>query len=223
MTISDDPERRWNSGLSQSNSLSAPLVVWLGAQLLAIVLATARIPLWAGMPTATELLALQYLLIVQVSVSSLIFPWLLRSRASSAIVVATAWPMIFLAGLLSPAPLETVALAGVFISGWLLGLAILRSPLPPTGLPLAAPVVVLWACGGPILQFLNLEYGGATLPGQLLGRLAFGPIIAAIRLIRGEFAAAFEVLIGGMIACAVLGGTAFLINRRRRFDNLGRG
>jgi hypothetical protein len=190
MTSSGQPSQ----ALVPKKGIAVPVVVWLATQVLAIALSATRIPLWANAPRATELFALQYVLIAQLAASSLIFPWLMRSRGEAAAVIATAWPMIFFAGLLSPAPVSTLVIAGIYISGWLLALAFLRPPLFTAGPSFASPLVVLWTGGGLLLQFLNLEYGNAPLKDGLLQRLLQGPIVAGIRLVHGEIAVAAEVL-----------------------------
>ena len=214
--------RQPSQPIPRSEGFTAPLVVWLGAQLLAIGLAAARVPLWANAPRASELLALEYLLIAQISVSSLIFPWMMRSMASSVVTIATAWPMVFFAGLLSPAPLNTLFFGGVYVNGWLVALAILHPPLSSTGPSLTTPMAALWACGGPILQFLNLEYGSAPLRDGLLQRVALGPILAGLRLIQGEIAKSFEVLAAAIVVSVIIALTERFVRSRQAAENSGR-
>ena len=214
--------RQPSQSVRARGGFTAQLVVWLGIQLLGSGLAAARVPLWANAPRAIELLALEYLLVAQISVSSLIFPWLMRSSASSVVAMATAWPMIFFAGLLSPVPVYTLILIGAYVSGWLLALAILRPPLSSTGVPVTTPIAALWACGGPILQFLNLEYGGTPLQDSLLQRIALGPIVAGIGLIHGEIQGSLEVLAVAIVTAITLAMWNRLLRSRQAADKLGR-
>jgi hypothetical protein len=199
-----------------SLAVTACLILWLVVQLGAIWLASARVPLWARLPQAAELWAIHYLVVAQVAASALTFPWLMKSWASTVAVIATAWPFVFLAGLLSPLPVQTVVLVAVYLSIWLLALRILRSPLSSTRQQFTrVAAAALWAFGGPILIFLHLEY--APDPQMLMGpkRAALGPMMGALWLLEGKTRIAFVIAAIAAVASITAAAICRLRNGRR--------
>jgi hypothetical protein len=192
---------------SQANHVTSILLVWLGLQLAALFVAAARVPLWAQAPQAVELLALHVMLITQVIFSSLLFPWLLRSWQSTLAAIMTAAVFTFIASLFSSVPSKNVGDLSLFVGGWLVALWFIQLPLASTGAQMTAIAVIsLWAAGGPVLGFLQMEYGLPVAPPNVVEGIFFGPISGGIDILSDQAAKAFEVL--GTAAAAGIGWIA---------------
>src|SRR3954466_14941902 len=133
---------------SSSPALTGPLLLWLVIQLIALIVATARVPLAAGYPQPAELLAPHVTVVVQTIAAALLFPYLLSSWSVAIVVIATTWPFVILSGLLSPVPGDGLVSTAGFVSGWLLTLASLNRALPHRARPFAAAGAAVRPGGG---------------------------------------------------------------------------
>src|SRR5438128_918536 len=86
------------------SAVTAPLSVWLVAQLIALTFAALRVPLSAHFIAPGEALAMDEMLVVQFGVSAMLFPFLLRDARHLLAMMLTAAPMIQLAAILAGTP-----------------------------------------------------------------------------------------------------------------------
>ncbi|MDB5301148.1 MAG: hypothetical protein JWO87_2811 [Phycisphaerales bacterium] len=142
------------------------------------MLAALRVPLWAHAPASGEFLALQILGTTQILAGALLFPELMRDWRSAAMAIGTTWPMLLLAGFLASAGMVTIALVGIYVTAWLLVLAIWRLPLPSTRQQLTASAIAAgWAAAGPVLIYVHSEFPIPPLPPfSPTARAMTGPI-----------------------------------------------
>src|SRR4051794_35664528 len=82
MTLNPAMTRGKNVEAISDSARIAPLIAWLLIQLLALLLAAARVPLWARFDGAIESWALCWMLAMQVGASALLFPWLMSDLRS---------------------------------------------------------------------------------------------------------------------------------------------
>src|SRR5688572_24474358 len=142
--------------------LTGPLVVWLGAQLAAIALAAARVPLAAQYVEPAEHLALHLMLGVQVVVASLLFPFLLRDVRSVVQIVATAIPFQLAAAYLAGHGMSEVVQPAGIVLAWLVTLGVwamvIRSMRAQM---LGVAVASLLTLGLVASRYLRLEFGAS--------------------------------------------------------------
>src|SRR5258706_10388140 len=98
------------------------LLLWLLLQLAMLALAAGQIRLSDHFPRPAEGMALAEMAIVQICFSAMLAPMLFRSPGITLMMIATAWPMLQLAGLLSVAPAATILLVATYVTLWMAGL-----------------------------------------------------------------------------------------------------
>jgi hypothetical protein len=157
------------------------LAVWLSVQLAALALAAGRVPLAARYPAAGERLALDLVLVTQVAVSSLLFPWILRDRTATTFSIALCWPVLALALALSGLPPSHLLGAAGYATLWLAALAAWRVALRSQKAQLVGvSIATAWAVGGPLLWYLRAEFNSG--PSELNAPGAwYGPVAGALR------------------------------------------
>ena len=161
--------------------VTGPLLVWLAVQLVALALAAAGIPLAAKWPRPAEGLAPHVMLAAQISAAALLFPYLLRDWHTTAVTVASAWPLLLIAAVLASAPLDRAALAGIYVTAWLIALMVWRAGLPETaGRSIGVSVAAIVAIGSAALWYLQSEYGSDGSPGP---PAALGPVTSSLGLL----------------------------------------
>ena len=172
-------------------SPTVPILLFVAVQTGAVALAACRIPLWARAPEATEFLALQILLPLQILASALLYPQLVDSVPMVFMSAATVWPFAFLAGLLSADSLGRIILSGSYETAFLFSLLIVRIALPPLSPTIRAKIVPAmlstWVAAGPVLIFVAAEYGGT--PIGLVGPVkwgAMGPVVGGWHVLQDQ-------------------------------------
>jgi len=200
------------------------LALWLAIQLLALLLAAIRTPYSNHFPQPPEQMALEEMLIVQITAAALLFPLLMGNAATGTAAVIVSWPLTLLAGFLSAQvnALKIVCPAAL-VSLWMGGLGIWLYILPTQRTRFfGVAVATALALGGPLLWYLRAAFGGG--PAQVVwsghgfwsGDGWWGPLMAALGLCDGspgnktswKFLAAFLLLTAVCVALAGL--------RRRR-------
>jgi len=169
------------SRLDRISTFSHPLslLIWLGLQLLVLLLAVMQVPLSDEFPRPAEKLAIEEMVVAQIALSALLFPILIRELPSSFVIAATTWPFLLLAGLLSStSPYRLLEVSG-FISCWIIALSLLRSDSPRWN-AWATAIVSTLAIGGAIAAYLRAEFGTGEADG-----LFFGPIVGALDVVHG--------------------------------------
>lgn len=147
------------------------LLPWLAMQFIALALAASRVPLWAKYPRNGEQLALHFLIFIQLATASLLFPLLFRTLGTSAMVIAVSWPLSLLAAAVASVPMEQAGPAMLYVNCWLIGLALLQRALAqwPAAQLVGVMAVGTWVFAGPVLRYLNAEFGAAPTEFPLAG------------------------------------------------------
>jgi len=156
--------RRQNVEIISDGDRIAALITWLLFQVLALLLAAARVPLWARFGGPIQSWALCWMLVVQVGASALLFPWLMADLRAGASLMLTSLPFILLAGMLSRAtvPMTISACAGVL--AWLSALAAWKSVLTNRTTQLvAASIASLATIGAACVLYLAIEFNDASI------------------------------------------------------------
>ena len=199
-------------------------------QLAALSIAAFHFPLWAHAPESEDLLALQFLLVAQLGGSALLFPLLMSGWRQTVFTTASSWPMIMLAGMLSAVSLRTIGLAVMFVTLWLLALALvnwaiakqsldkkaeIHPPLPTTGPEMIAVALVsAWVIGGPLLVFCRVEYDEVAS--------ALGPwVIPAFGPVSSVFSAVFDAAASSWMSLAIIWLVAILLAGTRTLMTRG--
>lgn len=152
----------------------------MAIQLTALALAAGRVPLSARFPQPAETQAAAEMLVAQVVAGGLLFPLLLKDGKGLMLSVAGVWPMLFLAADLSGEDTGHIAAAGIYVTGWLVALALWKFFLTSeSSIRIALCLVLLWSIGGSVLLYIRAEYGnGAT--DSALWNAAGGPVVATL-------------------------------------------
>jgi hypothetical protein len=194
------------------SSSTAQLIVWLGAQLVVLTLAAARLPLAARYPQPAEQLAPNLLLCAQLILASLLFPWMLRGVRCVAQILAAALPLQLASAYLAGTSAREVAGALAYVDSFVIVLSLwcplLRSSRAQSlGIALASCLTL----GGGMLRYLRVEYSGGS--GAPHTWEIVTPLPSTLQALAGQTPA------GGWVLIAVLGVVAITIRltRRRRF------
>ena len=164
------------SALNRISTFSHPLslLVWLGLQLLVLLLPVMQVQLSDEFTRPAEKLAVEEMAVAQVALSALLFAILMRDFPTTMVMAATSWPFLLLAGLLSSTPPYRLLEAGAFISIWIIALGLLRVDSVKWN-AWATAIVSTFAIGGAIAAYLREEFGNGAVDGLL-----FGPIVGAL-------------------------------------------
>ena len=144
------PDRHSAQPSPSPQSITAPLLLWLVLQLLALLLSAGRVPLAANWARPGETWAIQTMIVAQIAGSGMLFPLLLRDRASAIACILTAGPMLQLAGFLSNTAVGTIAMTWACLGAWLAALSMLRAALPARWHLAAVAMLNLVTLGGPL-------------------------------------------------------------------------
>jgi hypothetical protein len=168
-----------NSPLSAGLSVS----VWLAAQVAALAIAAARVPLWARSPAAGEQLALAIMLATQIATASLLFPSLFQSKKLLVIAIATAWPLGELASFLADASKAQWAAGEAYVTLWIVGLHLWARAINQARIHTLLMVCFsALSLGGPLLVYLHADFGESSPLPHWPTAQWFGPIMGAVAL-----------------------------------------
>lgn len=150
---------------------------------------------------------------MQIVASALLFPFLLRDIATSAMVVLTIVPFVQLAGYLSATPMSRVALAAAFVATWLATLAALRTLLHEReGKMLAVALAAAWSLDMAIVWYVMAESRERADIDWLTDAL-FGPILGAIAQVESHDIAVGPWLIA-LAALLIVSCVSAMVRRR---------
>jgi len=189
--------------------LATPLLIWLMVQLLALLLAAARVPLSANFVQPGEALAVHEMLVAQFAAAAMLFPILLRDARHCLAMMLTAAPMLQLAAVLAPTPTGRVIGAWTSVALWLAALCAWRAALAPRFHLVAVACANLITVGGLILWYLAREFAGGESP---IARIT--PLVATLQFIAGTSSISLPLISTAILAVA--GGIAFFIAYRRK-------
>jgi hypothetical protein len=169
---------------SDDGSGNGPLAIWIIVQFAAVAAAAGRWKFWAtegvGNSPSIELLSLHLLLIVQLVVSTLIYPILLDSLSKLAWTVATAVAFGGIAWVMTGVHPMPAVWAGGFVAAWIVSLAVWRAAVPgAVGTMLIRLVLSLVLLGWPIMAYLHDEFA-ANGNGVFGGVGGGGPLQIAV-------------------------------------------
>jgi len=167
------------SRLNRISTFSHPssLLVWLALQLSVLLLPVMQVQLSDEFPRPAESLAADEMVVAQIALSALLFSFLLRDLTAAAVMAATTWPFLLLAGLLSSTAPHHLIEAGAFISLWIIALGLLRTDSPKWNVWTTAIASTI-AIGGAIAAYLRSEFSSSAVDGLL-----FGPIVGGLDLL----------------------------------------
>jgi len=196
---------------------TGPLFVWLLVQIGALALAAGRVPLAARYPSTGERYALYLLLGAQVGFAALLFSWLLRDLYAAVLAIASCWPALALAVMLSALKPGALLIAGGFVTLWLAVLTAWRFALRSERWQLIATAVAsTWAIGGPVVWYMRAEFNSPMQTSPNPGPF-FGPLTGALAQIDGTGGRAGDwVILAGLLALGVTVNWIVNILRKRR-------
>jgi hypothetical protein len=165
----------------ESQAANWTLALWLGAQLAAIAVAAARVPLWARVPPTVEQLALTILVATQIGAASLLFPNLVRGKSTLLIAIATAWPLAELATFLADAAPSQLVAQEAYVSVWLVVLHVWAGNLRGIAAELlGAAIAVMLSFGGVLLVYFHGDFGDTSPLAHWPRQELLGPIMGAV-------------------------------------------
>jgi hypothetical protein len=157
------------------------LALWLLPQIAALAISALRVPLWARFPQPGEWLALAVMVAVQSATAALLLP-ILDHWSTAGVIALAGWPMALIAGSLSATPIQRTVTGELYVSVWILAVAVWsRVCGRQRNLPCA--IAVCWSIGGALVLYLRTEFAPAN--GALPAVLA-GPLVAVIELSKGS-------------------------------------
>jgi hypothetical protein len=195
------------------------VAIWLAIQLGCLSLSLLHVPLAATFPPG-ERLAVELLLAGQIGSAALLAPVLFRRNGTAVVVIASAWPALFLAGALEVQPTLSTFLGAAIVTGWLETLwawcAAFRSARSKA---IVAAVATAVAVGGPLLAYLATEFGTpADADVAMPAGSAATPVLFAWHLT----AEGFGPVLPGVLLLAVLLIGMTLAGRRASRDRRAR-
>jgi hypothetical protein len=178
--------------LQQENRFGSPAVgaiaVWLVIQLVVLGLCAACVPLWYHAPEPLERLAVEHMLVAQLTASALLFPWLMRNVTTALCVVLTSAPFVLFAGMLAETELRLALRAWAYLALWLAGLtawaAALRSPRSQLA---GVALLGVLAGGTPVVRYLAAEFAPAQAASAALRWIdPLAGALSQLRLVPGD-------------------------------------
>jgi hypothetical protein len=162
-----------------------PVFTWLLLQMLALALAAFRVPFSARYPAPEEQLAIEVLLVVQLSAAAMLSPLLFRNFATSVVVIISAVPFLQCATILAAETATArVVGVGVFVGVWVMALGLANAALvTPRAKMTGVAVVTFLTLGGAMLAYLRREFGAPLVTFDMAAHGWMGPIIAALALL----------------------------------------
>lgn len=165
-----------------SPSSTSRLAVWLGLQLLVLLIPITQTPLSDKFPRPAERQALDELLVAQVVLAAAFSPFLFRAWPATFMLVAATWPLQQLAGMLSAYPPSRILECSAYATLWLLIVAGCQWAAGGGKWKNIVPAAAsLLAVGGAILAYLHAEFapGSGDFPGLDTYR-HWGPVMGIL-------------------------------------------
>jgi hypothetical protein len=202
MSTTDPSESPAHPPKSPALQSTAPLLLWLGVQLGAILLAALQIPLAARYPEPAERLAPQLLLAVQVVAAGMLFPFLLRNWRHAINVAATGLPFQLAAGYLGGLAAREILPASVFVAAWILVLAVWRACLRSLGAQaIGVALAMCLTLGGGILRYLRVEFAPTSAAERTFESAS--PLLSTLATVEGNPTIAGWLLLAGLLLAGI--------------------
>jgi hypothetical protein len=158
------------------------IALWLLVQLIAIVLIVTRTKLWLG--GGDDSAALELMLIMQIGGAALLLPAVLPNLLTMISVALAAIPFLQIAGMIAAVDVRHVLVGVIAVTLWLVTLQLAMSISSSTlTRAIIHALAVCVSIGGVILFYLRSEFSNAR--GSIASAW-YGPICAALILVRGE-------------------------------------
>jgi len=158
-----------------------PLVVWLGTQLMGLLLGATPTPLWAKANPPLEQYALTLMQGMQALASAAFMGWFMAQTRLAWGVVISAIPFLQLAGLLAGASFSAVLEATGWMLGWLAGLALWGQALKADrARGIATATALCTVVGVAVWAYLTEEFGSEAVDWKVCWR-----IVSSASLISG--------------------------------------
>jgi hypothetical protein len=141
------------------------------------MLAAFRVPLAAQYPQPAESHAVRLMLAAQFAALAVLYPWLMRTWAAAAAVLAAAWVMLSMAALLSAWALADSLLLSIFLTVWIADFALLSRIRSFRWQMVVVAIACAHVIGGPLLWYFQLEFASPSPGGP---GIAFGPMLVAL-------------------------------------------
>jgi hypothetical protein len=160
------------------------LIVWLAIQIGALALCAGRVPFSARYARPAEDHALIVMMIAQQTFAALLMPRLLASRIA-ATTISAVLPFTCLAAYLGQDSFGIAVICLTCTALWLLALTAWCFALRSTrGRLLASAVFTALALSGPLLDYLESEYGSGA---STISHLHVGPINATVAALSKDY------------------------------------
>ncbi len=161
--------------------LAGPLALWLAVQGGALLLAGLPTPLSDKFTRPAERRAIEEMLVVQITFSAMLFPIILNGLWRMLAAMATVWPMLALAGVLSVRPTGDVVRGATYVSLWIGLLAGWGWVLPGRrSRVIGCAVATGISAGSALLAYLAVEFDvSASTSWNNLG--FSGPVIGVLQ------------------------------------------
>jgi hypothetical protein len=157
--------------------LACVLFVWMLAQMIALLIGASGIKLSVNFPQPPESMAMHEMLIAQIAVSSMLFPFLMRGWRTSISVIATSWPMLVLASIIAESERAALIAACGYLTTWLVVLVLWNKILQLHRLQLIGVAAAgFFSIGGTVMAYLISEFGRNVT----IKAIGFSPVAAAI-------------------------------------------
>jgi hypothetical protein len=204
-----------------SPSSTAPLALWLGLQLAAVLVAVVRVPLAAQYPEPAEQMAAYLVTGTQGVAAALIFPFLLRSARTTVQVIASTWPFLLAAGYLAGVAPKAMIWPAASITAWLVTLALWASILRTTRAQMVGITIAsLLTLGGGLLRYLRLEFAAGTAePGFALETAS--PLLSTFAALDGSPSPAGWILLASLAFAAIAVRLFIQVKRARATATAG--
>ena len=196
-----------------------PLSLWLAIQLLALLLPTLHIPLSDNFPRPIERVALDEMLIVQITAAALLIPMLFTSASTTLILIAGTWPFLQLAAMLSATNSQRLLLAALYLAAWMTTLAFINAALHGTRTRMrAVALATSFTLAGPLLSYLYAEFAPVDHAPRII--TALNPILSALEIARDDESSLIPwAFIAASLALSLL-ASAVLRRHRKMPDKL---
>ncbi|MGA2497765.1 MAG: hypothetical protein ABSH20_08495 [Tepidisphaeraceae bacterium] len=196
--------------------LAGPLLLWLALQFGVLFLAGLQTPLSDKFTRPAERRAIEEMLVAQIAVSSLLFPVILDGLWATLAAIATAWPMLALAGVLSVRSTGEVVRGATYVSLWIGLLGVWSWILPGRRSRLIGCAVAAGlSIGGGLLAYLQIEFD--TTAATTWADVGFrGPILPALSAAAGWNWEPWNGLLYLIVITTVVAAVRIVVGRLRK-------
>jgi hypothetical protein len=200
---------------------------WVMIQLGALGLAAGQVPLADEMARPVEGVAIQEMVIVQAGAAGMLSPVLFRNVGTTLALVASTWPFLQLASMLSATPGGRVVSVAIYLAMWMGALGLAGSMLRSERARLrAVALATSFVISGPLLGYLRHEFDArddGARESAIAVLVGASPITGSLNVLNGEDRSAGAWVSMGGLLVAALAGSVVMRRRGADRDNLSTG